>query len=823
MRTALRAPAIVLVVALVPLPCTARSILDDPGRRDLLLGGPSVRDGSLGAFVNPASWGTTVDADVAFWWNDVSVERNSLDNAGLSLGGPIGLSIQRFTVPHAEGHRRVQETQLGVAGGNRRGHFGVSWRWAGGADEQLDRESGPVLGAILRSRRVSWGIASFLSSESSDKDAVVDIGVRPFKSPAFALFADYSLRSHERPDDGVWSAGVGFRLLHGVHLGVRVADGPDEDPSFVAQVGLYGRGIGGEVLTGFDDDADRGASTMIVRAHHPVRPIVERGFGRKHRVAVVDLENCSLAYQKDLWFDDESVPWLALARRLREIERDPDIDALAVNLAGARVRPSFAWELREAFLAIRRAGKEIVVHLDRASMLLVYVASAADRVTIDPVGSMRIPGIAMQRTYFAGLLEKLGLGFEELREFEYKSALESLSRTTMSEADREQYGRLVDVIYEAMRDGISRGRGMKPEEFDAAVEEEGILMPAQAVERGLADATGRWSDLEDAFEKDGAELEKVDWRDSMSSRFAKEERWGRPPSIAVVYAEGVCAMDSGIEGRAMAKHLQELAEDSDVRAIVLRADSPGGDPLPADLVASGLAACRNAKKPVVASQGDVAASGGYLIGLESDRLLTTPLTITGSIGVIAAWVWDAGIGAKTGVSADGVQRGSHADLFAGLRVPVIDARLPARGLRDDERAMARETIHEMYDAFVSRVATARHRTEAEIEEVAQGRVWMGEDAILRGLCDDMGGLLDAVDGAALRAGIPPDEERTIEQYPPQRRFRLPRALTPLASASPPAAPEDWSLRALRLFARSGGVPLLVLPPDALPGDWDPIP
>jgi protease-4 len=239
-----------------------------------------------------------------------------------------------------------------------------------------------------------------------------------------------------------------------------------------------------------------------------------------------------------------------------------------------------------------------------------------------------------------------------------------------------------------------------------------------------------------------------------------------------------------------------------------------------------MAACRSAKKPVVVSQGDVAASGGYLISVESDRLLTTPLTITGSIGVIAAWVWDEGLGTKTGVSADGVQRGSHADLFAGLRVPVIGVRLPTRGLREDERARAKETILEHYDQFVSRVATARHRTEEEIEEVAQGRVWMGQDAILRGLCDDVGGLLDAADGAALRAGISPEDEYTIEEYPPRRRFSLPGALEHITSArgeTPRPAREDWSVRALRLFAESGGAPLLLLPPDALPGDWDPAP
>ncbi len=828
MRAALHPPTLAFLaalgLALVPSVAAALSPLDDPGRRDLLVGGPSVRDGSLGAFVNPASWGTTVDPDFALWWNDVSVDHDALDNFGVSFGGPIGLSFQRFTAPQAEGLRRVQEVQLGGSTGNRNAHVGMAWRFAGGDDEELNRDSGAVLGGIFRTRRVSWGIASFLSTESGDRNGVIDLGIRPWGGrSALMVFGDYSLRDDDRPDDGVWSAGLGVRPFSGVHLGVRIVDGPDEEHSFVAQVGLYGRGSGAEVLSGFDDDVDRGATTMIVRGGHPIRPIeTHLGEGRKRRVAVVDLEDREITYQKDLWFDEESVPWLSLARRLRAIEKNPDFDEVAVNLASVGMGPSFAWEMREALLAIRRAGKKITVHMDRASMTLVYVASAADRVTIDPVGSMRIPGVAMQRTYFAGLLDKLGLGFEELRHFKYKSAMETFSRATMSDVDREQYGRMVDVIYETMRDGISSGRGLKLEEFDAIVEEGGILTSAESVERGLADHTARWSEIEDAFEEEGAKLEEVSLN-APSSRFLHEERWGRPPTIAVVYAEGVCAMDVGIRGHATSKHLEDLADRSDVDAVVLRADSPGGDPLPADLVAGGLARCRSKKKPVVVSQGDVAASGGYLISLESDRLLTTPLTITGSIGVIGGWVWDAGVGAKTGTSADGVQRGSHADLFAGLRVPLLGVRIPTRPLRDDERERSRETILEYYDVFVSRVATARHRTKTEIEEVAQGRVWMGGDAIQQGLCDDLGGLLDAVEGAALRAGIAPEEEWTVQEYPPRRRFRLPFGLAGISAATPIASPEDWALRSLRLFASDPGAPLFVLPPDALPVEWDPAP
>ncbi len=185
---------------------------------------------------------------------------------------------------------------------------------------------------------------------------------------------------------------------------------------------------------------------------------------------------------------------------------------------------------------------------------------------------------------------------------------------------------------------------------------------------------------------------------------------------------------------------------------MLRADSPGGDPLPSDLVAGAVRRLNEAGKPVIVSQGDVAASGGYWISMNGEEIVTTPLTITGSIGVIGAWIYDDGAGEKLGINYDGVQRGEHADLLREMRIPLLGMGLPHRALDEKELVLAKEYILEAYDAFTARVAEGRGLSVEAVREVAQGRVWMGGDAIERGLCDRFGGLTAALNLAREQAG-----------------------------------------------------------------------
>jgi protease-4 len=787
---------LVIVFALVAAPAAASDI----ARRDLLPAPPGVTAGSLGGFANPAAWATSSARDLSVWWNDD-------EDWGFSHAGVLGVSVEQRLDAH---HYRV-----GVAGGDRRGHVGAAWRWSAGSGAG---EGGIELGTIARpSKRLSFGAAGFASVESDARAVVADVGVRPFESSHVTLFADWTLERDERPDEGTWSAGVELRPVSGLHAGARILDQTDSDGvDWRLNVGLTLDRVALHALPGFDEDGERRTTTWIVRANPPHRGLP---LPSKRRWVAIDLEDKALSYQKDLWFDDDRAAWLDVGRRLREARRDPAVEGVVLNLAGASLRPSLVWELRTELAALREAGKQVRIHVDRVRMSGAYLASVADRVSMDPNGQMELGGIALHRTYWKGLLDKLGLGFEELRFFPYKTAAETYSRTEMSAADREQYGREVDVLYETIRGGVCEGRGVTAEAFDGIVDGPGLLRAPEAKDAGLIDELARWPDVVDSLEKQGAVVRA---KTARAADFP-DERWGRPPTVALVYAEGICATDEGIRGRATSAHLRKLAGRTDVAAVVLRADSPGGDRLASDLVADALRRIREKKKPVVVSQGDVAASGGYWISMESDRIFTTPLTVTGSIGVISGWVWDAGVGERTGFSASGVQRGAHADLRTGIRFPFVDARLPGRPLSEAERDRAQELIERMYGEFVARVAAARGLDEGRVREIGGGRIWMGGDAVERNLCDDFGTLLDAVEEAAGRAGLDPVDV-TLDEYPPRRRFRIPRLLPGLPAfgagtgGGEAGGDESYDWRYLHEIAGRPGEALLLTPPEAVAGE-----
>ncbi len=792
---------------------------------------PSVSGGAVGAYANPASWATSGEGEFAYWWDDESIEKGKLDNWGLSFGKGLGFAMQRSLLEDGEGTFGLYDFQLGVAGGDRRAHFGAAWRFAGENAGRAGREKAFVAGTVLRPNpRLSFGLSGVFSSESERSLGIADFGIRPLAKPWITLFGEYSMTDADRLEDGFWGAGFELRPWRGLHLGMKFREAEDGDPTYSLNLGLTIDGSGFHVLPAYDQDDELGTTTYLVRTNPPYRGLplanaARKLFGKKS-YARIDLEDKTIAYQKALWFDKERVAWIDLARTLDRIREEDALRGVAVNLAGTRMSPSIAWEFREKLDEIRRSGKEVVVHIDRGGNIEYSVASVADRLSMDPQGQLLLPGLALQRTYMRGLLDKLGIGVDEWRFFTHKSAFEALSRKDMSDADREQLGRLVDVVYETLRDGVCRGRNLTPAAYDLLVNEDAMFTAARAFEKGLVDTVARWDALGDWLKenRDGARL--AAGSGLPEERIFPDEPWGRPPTIALVYALGECAMDTGIRGRATSKHMRGLAKKGDVAAVVLRADSPGGDALPSDLVAEATRKIKENEKPVVVSQGDVAGSGGYWISMDGTKILTTPFTITGSIGVIGGWLWDEGVGEKTGFSADGVQRGDHSDLFTGIRFPML-GRLPTRNLTDEERETIRTLFMELYEGFVSKVAAGRGMTEAEVRPIGEGRIWMGEDAIERKLVDRIGGLTDAIAEAKALAGIDPEAEIILAEYPERPRFRMPKMgggplellLSPFAKASASGSEEDYDFLYLRSLAERKGAPLLLTPPETIPEGW----
>ena len=239
------------------------------------------------------------------------------------------------------------------------------------------------------------------------------------------------------------------------------------------------------------------------------------------------------------------------------------------------------------------------------------------------------------------------------------------------------------------------------------------------------DQLGRWSDL-DKVMKSVVGKKKSPMPGNMLHDYADVYTdWGNPPHIAVVYGLGECAMDRGINARKLERVFKRLQNDRNVKAVVFRVDSPGGDGMASDVVAEALRKCAE-KKPVIVSQGQVAGSGGYWISMHGDTIVAGPNTITGSIGVIGLWIYDKGFTGKLGMTSDYVKRGEHADLGFGVYLPLF-GQIPARNLTDEERAKMEALIKKFYAIFVEKVANGRNMDVSQVEQIAEGRFYSGID------------------------------------------------------------------------------------------------
>ncbi|MCP4574599.1 MAG: hypothetical protein GY838_19800 [bacterium] len=842
--------SIVLAAVLATVPATAGEaplpLLDYRAESWFLPGSPGVTGGPAAGLFNPAAYAMSGRTGADFWWNDRSV-RSGLDNYGFALGGGLNFAMLNTTWGDRSASYQTRDYQLGASAGSRAMTFGLGYRWSRGGTAHHPREKALVAGVVSRKHRwVSTGASAALSLESSAAQYIFDLGLRPFGRDWVTLGADWAVNDNHRFfQDGSWGASVEVRPVRGVHLGARARErvgSGDVDLAFVAGININDLGVTGLPLT--DPDGHHVMTSWLVRTNPPAAgiPLTNPLLRKGERLHAVNLENRYLTYQKYRYFDDVRLAWLDLLRLLDATLDDPAYDGIALNLAGFRGRPSLMWELREKLREFGSAGKTVVIHGDRLLPAQYHLASVADHLSLDPQGVVALPGTALARSYLKGTLEKLGLGFQEFRYFTYKSAAETLSRDSMSDADRQQRQRIVDVIYETYARDAAATRGLPAGAYDTAVDEQAILVATEALNAKLVDSIGRWHDLSDRL--DPQRKIRLDGLPPVGlGHGGWDDQWGPRPRIPVVFAVGPCAMDSGIKGRATSDYLRRLAGDPLVAAVVLRADSPGGDALPSDLIAEAVRLLKDAGKPVIVSQGDVAASGGYWISMDGTEILTTPVTITGSIGVIGGWVWDDGLAGKAGVTSDVVSRGAHADLFTTVNVPLLGS-IPRRPLDETELARIEILIRSMYGDFVTAVATGRGLDETAVRRVAEGRVWMGGDAVEHGLCDRIGTLDQAIALARAEAGLAAWQDVAVVEYPPRRLFPFPNflrlpSLLPFsdswnatwqrlltgAETTPAAIPATLEglgpldTAFIRAMATAAGRPLLMLSPEDLPAEW----
>jgi len=454
----------------------------------------------------------------------------------------------------------------------------------------------------------------------------------------------------------------------------------------------------------------------------------------------------------------------SITRALRYAARDGKIRGVLLlgNLTPRLTGSGFAAlrEIRAALSDFRASGKPVLAFIDYATTRDFYLASAANEIVIDPYGMILMPGLASQPVFYAGAFEKYGVGVQVTRVGKYKSYVEPFTRTDMSPENREQLQKLLDDLWGTLTADIGRSRGVTPESIQATVDAEGLIKPTAAARAHLVDKVAYRDEVIERLKKEtGVTSPTESFKQIPLGVYAKTAVHPPVPSgigrVAIVYAEGDIVDGEGdateVGGARFAREIRNLREDSSVKAIVLRVNSPGGSVTASETIQRELRLAHKSK-PVIVSMGSYAASGGYWISAYGDRIFAEPTTITGSIGVFGIQFNLQKLANDHGFTFDSVKTGKYADSIT-----------IARPLTDDELAVMQRRVDWIYSQFIAKVSEGRKLKANFVEEIAQGRVWSGAEAKKLGLVDELGGLNDAIRYAGAQAHLPPTFR--VSEYP----------------------------------------------------------
>ncbi len=444
--------------------------------------------------------------------------------------------------------------------------------------------------------------------------------------------------------------------------------------------------------------------------------------------------------------------------------QDPRILAIYLRSASTAANNPSGYatlkEVRDALVRFKASGKKIYAYDTQWREKEYYLGSVADSIAINPMGAMEFNGLSAQTMFYSQALEKFGIGVQAIWRGKYKSAIEPYVRKSSSPASKEQTKKLLGDIWSDILETTGKARQIPTETLQTLADTKGILTPKDAKSSKLVDRIAYPDEIQEELKKLTGEDQKTKsfrsislqrYVDAVSDK-VNTEKGGK---VAVIYAEGTIVDGTSgpgtIGGDSLAKEIRKLRQDSEVKAIVLRINSPGGSAIASDIIQREVRLAQKAK-PLVVSMGTVAASGGYWIATYSDRIFAEPNTITGSIGVFGLLPNIQKIANENGITWDVVKTGKFAD-----------AETLSRPKTKEEIAIVQQVIGQIYDQFLDKVSESRKLDRSKVGEIAQGRVWSGSEAKKIGLVDEMGGLDAAIQDAAKRAKL--GDNWHVEEYP----------------------------------------------------------
>jgi protease IV len=416
-------------------------------------------------------------------------------------------------------------------------------------------------------------------------------------------------------------------------------------------------------------------------------------------------------------------------------------------------------EVREELEKFKASGKKIYAYSVDWSEKEYYLASVADTIGMNPMGSFELNGLSSETMFYGGALEKFGVGVQAIWRGKYKSAIEPWVRKTRSEASRQQTAKLLNDIWQEFLETSGKSRKLDAKTLQALSDSKGLLTPQQAKDAKVVDRLVYNDEMIDELKKiTGEDKESKSFKQISLPTYSETvdlDSGKKGDRIAVIYASGEIVNGQGgpgaIGGDSLSRQLRKLRQDDDIKAVVLRVNSPGGSATASDIIQRELILIQKTK-PVVVSMGGVAASGGYWISTYGSKIFAEPNTITGSIGVYGLQPNFQKVANENGITWDAVKTGKFADSMT-----------ISRPKNKEEIAVIQQTIGQIYDQFLTKVSESRKLDKAKVAEIAQGRVWSGIEAKKIGLVDEIGGLEQSIAAAAKLANL--GDKWQVQEFP----------------------------------------------------------
>ncbi|MFA6770406.1 MAG: signal peptide peptidase SppA [Bacteroidales bacterium] len=451
---------------------------------------------------------------------------------------------------------------------------------------------------------------------------------------------------------------------------------------------------------------------------------------------------------------------LQFIQTIDKAANDPAIKFIYMNLTNLNAGITHIEEIKTAIEQFRLSGKAVIAYADNYSQPAYYLATSADKIYLSPTGMLPLTGVSISSIFFKDLLDKLGIEVQLIRHGKFKAAAEQFISNKMSPENRQQLQDYVDAVWSNWIAQIAKAREISPEKINMLTDSLSIATAQNALDNGLIDGLMYKDNMVDTLVKlFGVEKEK-ELKMISSSAYHKatyKVDFKEKNKIAIIYANGDIIMGkskSNIASDSFIEHISKVRKDSTIKAVVFRVNSPGGSAQSSDIIDRELALLMQ-NKPVVVSMGDYAASGGYWISAKANKIYTNNTTLTGSIGVFSMIPnFQKTMNKHLSLNAEAVNSNAHSDIMNGYRP-----------LATQEIEFVRSAVEQIYTDFINLVSEGRGMTPEQVDEVAQGRVWAGSDAVLIGLADERGGILEAIESAATFSSL---ESYRIIEYPVQK-------------------------------------------------------